>query len=291
MNEIILECKNLTKVYSVKKRKIIALNNISFKIPKGVVFGIIGPNGSGKTTLFKILLGFIKKFDGEFTIFNSKNGEDIKIRERLGFLPEQPSIYPELKAYSALKFYASFFRNKDYSKKDYIYDLINLVGLYEHRNKKIKEYSKGMMQRLSIAQAIVNNPDLLILDELTSGLDPFVTEDINKIILNLKEKGKTIIISSHLMGHIQDISDIIAILFKGKLLRIGKIEEITRTNELGIAVFKTLGKDINECKKSIEKLDMPIVGVDYLVDDLEKAFKKIVNREIENEENSKHNKE
>jgi len=286
MNDIILKCKNLTKIYKVKKRQILALNHISFEIKKGIVFGIIGPNGSGKTTLFKILMGMIKRFDGEFEILGSRNGKNIKVKEKIGFLPEQPAIYPDLNAYEALKFYASFFNDKNISRKDYIYDLIKQVGLYEHRKKKVREYSKGMMQRLSIAQAIINNPDLLILDELTSGLDPFVTEEINEIILNLKKQGKTIVISSHLLGHIQDISDVIGVLYKGKLLKIGTIKEITQVKEKGVAVFDTMGKTIQECASLFKNTPLPVTSVDYLENDLEAAFKQIVNEEIENEKNS-----
>ncbi|MBN1521217.1 MAG: ABC transporter ATP-binding protein [Candidatus Aureabacteria bacterium] len=281
-NSFILECSNLTKIYRIfPGKKIYALKDFSINVPGGVVFSIIGPNGSGKTTLFKILMGFITRFSGQFILRGSVNGRNISVREKIGFLPENPSIYPDLNAYESLKFYGSFFKESRISSKENIERLMELVGLTEHRNKKVKEYSKGMIQRLSIAQAIINNPELLILDELTSGLDPFVTEEINAIIIKLKKEGKTIILSSHLLGHIQDISDTIGILFMGRLLKVGTLKDITQVSDRGIIIFDTKGKPLHECREVISSCGIEIFNVDYLTNDLEEAFKDIVKKEKE----------
>ncbi len=279
-NEYIVECSGLTKIYfGFGRKKIPALNDLDLKIKRGEVFSIIGPNGSGKTTFFKILMGFITHFSGHFIINGSKNGQDLSVREKMGFLPENPSIYPDHNAYDSLKFYGSFFRDGKVSCRDNINRLIELVGLSEHRKKKVREYSKGMIQRLSIAQCIINDPDLLIMDELTSGLDPFVTEEINEIIFQLKKDGKTLIMSSHLLGHIQDVSDTVAVVYNGILLKSGTLQEITRVTDKGTAVFDMKGRSLQECSQALKKCGLDISGLDFMTNDLEQAFKDIVNEE------------
>ena len=281
-NDNIIECRGLTKVYrTFWGRKTYALKGLDLVIKKGSIFGLLGPNGSGKTTFFKILMGFIQNFSGRFVIMGSPNGLDLSIKERIGFLPENPAIYEDLNAYEALKFYTSFFKSGKVSSRANIERLIELVGLTAHRKKKVKEFSKGMKQRLVIAQTISNDPDLLIMDELTSGLDPFVTEEINQIIHGLKDQGKTIILSSHLLGHIQDVSDTIGILFNGELLKVGTLKEITQVEDTGHAVFKTGGKSLKECRDILENSSLEFSQVDFLNNDLEESFKNIVKRKKE----------
>jgi ABC-2 type transport system ATP-binding protein len=276
----ILQCEKLTKIYRIfPNRTVYALRDLDLEVPKGIIFSIIGPNGSGKTTLFKILMGFIQKFSGRFIINGSENGQDLSAKEGIGFLPENPSLYPDLDAFDTLRFCSSFFRKRELSSRDNIDRLIELVGLKEHSRKKVREYSKGMIQRLSIAQSLINDPELLIMDELTSGLDPFVTEDINRIILGLKERGKTIVLSSHLLGHIQDISDVIGILYRGKLLRTGTLKEITQAADKGVAIFETGGRPLEDCQRTLQSCGIRISQVDYMATSLEESFKAIVNRE------------
>jgi ABC-2 type transport system ATP-binding protein len=280
LNDAILRCEKLTKIYRVfPNRTIYALRDLDLEVPRGIIFSIIGPNGSGKTTLFKILMGFIQRFSGRFVMNGSENAQDLSSKEGIGFLPENPSLYPDLNAFDTLRFCASFFRKRELCSRDNIERLIELVGLKEHARKKVREYSKGMIQRLSIAQSLINDPELLIMDELTSGLDPFVTEDINAIILRLKDRGKTIILSSHLLGHIQDISDVIAIFFRGRLLQKGSLRDITRAADRGIAVFETGGRPIEECQRALLSCGIKVTSVDYMATSLEESFKAIVNRE------------
>ncbi|MCK5708404.1 MAG: ABC transporter ATP-binding protein [Candidatus Aureabacteria bacterium] len=280
--ENMLECKKLTRTYNVfLQKKVFALQNINLEIKKGEVFALIGPNGSGKTTLFKILLGFITRFSGEFILNGSRNGEDLKIKEKIGFVAEQPYFYPDLNFAEAIKFCGSFYSNKEIVKKENIEKLILKVQMEEHSKKKISEYSKGMLQRLSIASAIINDPDLLIMDEPTSGLDPFVGDEIKNIILDLKKQGKTIIISSHLMSHTQDVCDSIGILYKGKLVKTGTLDDITRTSDQGIAIFETENKEIDFWQDSFKKAGIKLKSIDYLKNDLEESLKLIVDREKE----------
>ena len=227
-----VKVNNLTKIYrgSRKGKDVTALDDFDLEVVRGSIFGLLGPNGAGKTTLIKILLGITFPTVGNAEIL----GEDIKnhkIRKRIGYLPENHKFPGYLKGEEVLKEYAKFagYEAPDLDKR--IDELLKLVKMQEWRKTKIRNYSKGMMQRLGLAQALVNDPDLLFLDEPTDGVDPIGRKEIRNILLQLKERNKTIFLNSHLLSEVELMTDRVAILNNGKLIREGTVDEITTSRE------------------------------------------------------------
>ncbi len=224
MTTLLIE--DLSKTYKLPLGKEIkAVENLFLAIPENSVFGLLGPNGAGKTTTIKSIMGFIRPDKGRIRIF----GEDHyipEVRQRVGFLPEQPYFHLHLNPLKTLDFYGELFSLPKKERIERAENLLRLVGLYEHRTLPLSKFSKGMLQRLGVAQALINDPDLLILDEPASGLDPVGQIDIRNIITQLKKEGKTILLSSHLLTEVEKVCDEIAIIDRGKLLLSGKREEI-----------------------------------------------------------------
>lgn len=215
-----LKIKNLTKKYDGTK----ILNNVNINIKKGNIYGFLGPNGAGKSTTIKIILGLIKNYDGQIEIFDSQLKKSRKeILSRIGALIESPSYYDHLSAYENLKIWA-LLKEVPLSKID---EVLKIVNLYENKDKKANKFSLGMKQRLGIAQALINDPDFLILDEPTNGLDPIGIKEIRNLILSLsKDYNKTILISSHLLSEVEMLVDDIGIIDKGNLLYEGTLEHL-----------------------------------------------------------------
>lgn len=228
-----VEVNNLTKIFNVKSKhkQVKALNDFSLSVEEGSVFGLLGPNGAGKTTLVKILLGIVLPTSGSAKILG-KDIPNIKIKERIGYLPENHKFPLFLTGENVLKYYAKL-TNMDMTGIDKrIDELLSLVKMRKWKKTKVKNYSKGMMQRLGLAQALINNPDLIFLDEPTDGVDPIGRKEIRDVLVNLKEQGKTIFLNSHLLSEIELISDRVAILNKGEMVKEGTVEEITSNHEL-----------------------------------------------------------
>ncbi len=230
MNSI--ETNNLTKVYtsSFGKKNVQALTELSLSVERGSIFGLLGPNGAGKTTLIKILLGITFPTSGNANILN----EDIsnyKIKSRVGYLPENHKYPSYLTGGNVLKFFGKLngLDGDIFEKK--IDELLELVKLSKWKNTKVRAYSKGMMQRLGLAQALINDPDLIFLDEPTDGVDPIGRKEIRDILINLKSQSKTIFLNSHLLSEVELITDRVGILNKGKLLREGTVKEFTEKKE------------------------------------------------------------
>ncbi len=234
----VIETNSLTKIYSsfAKKREVQALNSLSLNISEGSIFGLLGPNGAGKTTLIKILLGITFPTSGSARILN----EDIsnyKIKSRVGYLPENHKYPLYLSGGNVLKFFGRLggLDGKVLNKK--IDELLELMNLSKWKKSKVKTYSKGMMQRLGLAQALLNDPDLIFLDEPTDGVDPIGRKEIRDILLELKNRSKTIFLNSHLLSEVEMITDRVAILNKGKLLKEGTVKELTeKTEEFKISI-------------------------------------------------------
>ncbi len=228
-----VEIKNITKIFksNLGKVKITALNGFSLSVPGGTIFGLLGPNGAGKTTLVKILLGSVFPTSGTAKILN----EDIsnyKIRSKVGYLPENHKFPPFLTGEGVLKLFAELKGVKDKNLNYKIDELLDLVGMLKWKKVKMKKYSKGMMQRLGLAQALVNDPELIFLDEPTDGIDPIGRKEIRDILLSLKEKGKTIFLNSHLLSEVELVCDRIAMLDKGNLIKEGSVEELTTSKKI-----------------------------------------------------------
>jgi len=227
-----IEIQNLTKIYSPgnPRKEVKALNNFSINIPQGSIFGLLGPNGAGKTTLVKALLGITHPTEGNIKLLNSERF-DYVIKSRIGYLPENHKFPAYLSGEEVMKFYGRL-SGVDSSVLDKKSDeLLELMNLSKWKKAKVRTYSKGMMQRLGIAQALINNPDLIFLDEPTDGVDPIGRKEIRDLLISLKEKDKTIFINSHLLSEVELVSDRAGILNKGNLIKDCTIKELTTNTE------------------------------------------------------------
>jgi ABC-2 type transport system ATP-binding protein len=222
-----IEVNHLTKDY-VNVR---ALDKLSLEVRKGECFGLLGPNGAGKTTLMKILLNLISPSSGSVKIFNQPVKNE-NIREKIGYLPERVMIYGFLKGNEFLDYQGKLYGMDPARRKRRIEECLRVVGMREERSRKIEEYSKGMVQRIGLAQALLNEPELLLLDEPAAGLDPISNKEIRDVLLKLKEAGVTIFINSHLLSEIEMTCDRVAIFHRGHLVKMGNKQELTSKEEL-----------------------------------------------------------
>ena len=205
----------------------VALQGLNLTVNAGEVFGFLGPNGAGKTTTMNVLLGFTNATSGAAYLFGVNVREPIA-RQRIGYLPEQTYYYKFLTAEEILRFYAKIFKIPAGEIENRIDAVLKLVELDHARKRQIKTYSKGMQQRVGLAQALINNPDLLILDEPTSGLDPIGRMQVRNIILRLKNEGKTVFFSSHELGEVETVCDRVAIMSQGELKAEGRVSDLTQ---------------------------------------------------------------
>lgn len=203
----------------------VALKGLNLSVFPGEVFGFLGPNGAGKTTTMNVLLGFVNATSGDAYLFGQSVREPIA-RQRIGYLPELTYYYKFLTAEELLRFYARIFNIPKAEREKRIDAVLKLVELDQARTRQIKTYSKGMQQRAGLAQALINNPDLLIFDEPTSGLDPIGRMQVRQIIQRLKNEGKTVFFSSHELGEVETVCDRVAILSQGELKREGRVSDI-----------------------------------------------------------------
>jgi ABC-2 type transport system ATP-binding protein len=223
--EPILRTENLRVEYAAGKK--VALKGLSLSVNRGEVFGFLGPNGAGKTTTMNVLLGFVNATAGEAYLFGVNVREPIA-RQRIGYLPELTYYYKFLTAEEILRFYAKIFKIPASETENRIDSVLKLVELEHARKRQIKTYSKGMQQRVGLAQALINNPDLLILDEPTSGLDPIGRMKVREIIQRLKNEGKTVFFSSHELGEVETVCDRVAILSQGELKVEGRVNDLVQ---------------------------------------------------------------
>src|SRR5258706_5394341 len=220
--------ETLTKVYKDfwGRDKVRALDDLNLTIHRGEVFGLLGPNGSGKSTTIKLLLGLIFPTKGKAFVLGEAAGSS-RINEKIGFLPEESYLYRFLNGEETLHFYGRLFKipRKELNRR--VPELLDIVGLdAKSRKRKLREYSKGMARRIGLAQALINNPDLILLDEPTTGLDPIGTREMKDLILSLKSQGKTVLLCSHLLADVEDVCDRLAILYQGVLRECGRVDEL-----------------------------------------------------------------
>jgi ABC-2 type transport system ATP-binding protein len=221
------ETVGLTKRYPLawKRRVLVALDHLDLQVRPGEVFGLLGPNGSGKSTTIKLLLGLIRPNEGEARIFGLPT-DSLEARRRVGFLPENPYFYGFLNGDETLRFYGKLCGLSGAKLEARIEELIQLVGLTNGRERPLRSYSKGMLQRIGLAQAMIHDPDLLFLDEPTAGVDPLGSSQIRDLILRLKKMGKTVIFSSHLLEQVQEVADRVAIFSLGKKVLEGHLDDL-----------------------------------------------------------------
>jgi len=267
----VIVCQGLKKSFG----KVIALEDINLEVKSGEIFGLLGPNGSGKTTLLKILLGLLLPTQGEVRILGEKP-DDISVKNRIGFLPEIPRYYPFLNPIETLDFYARLFNLSKRTRRDRIGELLNLVGLYDYRKRRLGVFSKGMLQRIGLAVSLINDPQLLLWDEPTLGLDPIGAFQIRDLLLKLKAKGKTILLCSHLLSEVEYSSDRIAILYKARLIKEGRLSELLNKEEEIQINFKP--KDEQDKERILHGLKENIgqLNISHPRQSLEELFRKII---------------
>lgn len=230
--ETIVEAVGLVKVFSDfwMRAKARAVDGVDFSIRRDEIFGLLGPNGSGKSTTIKMILGLLRKTRGRLTVFG-RDPSDVSIKKRIGYLPEESYMYRFLNARETLDYYGRIFGLRSAVRRRRSEELLEMVGLGSVGMRPVGEYSKGMTRRLGIAQALINDPEFLILDEPTSGLDPIGTRQVKDLLLDLKRRGKTILLSSHLLADVEDVCDRMVILYGGKVRASGSGEELLRDTE------------------------------------------------------------
>jgi ABC-2 type transport system ATP-binding protein len=279
-DEPVIQIRNLTKTYRDfwGRKKVQALNSLSLEVNKGEVFGLLGPNGSGKTTTMKLLLGLLFPTEGEISILG-KPASDVSKNEKIGYLPEESYLYRFLNAEETLDFYGRLFDISAEERKQRTNELIEMVGLQHARRRQLKEYSKGMTRRIGLAQALINNPDLVLLDEPTSGLDPEGSQDMKRLIENLRDQGKTVVMCSHLLADVQDVCDRIAILYGGELKELGRVEDLLK--EQHETQFVTSHLDdaaVDDIKAVLDKHGATLKTCGHPSSSLEDLFMKTVQR-------------
>jgi len=220
--------RNLTRLFTVpwRRERLVAVRDLSLEVREGEVYGLLGPNGSGKSTTLKMLLGLVTPTEGTAEVFG-RSSRDFAARNDVGFLPENPYFYKFLTGAETIEFYGKLCGLRGAKLKARASELLALVGLEDARHRRVGTYSKGMLQRIGLAQAIVQDPRLVVLDEPTAGVDPVGSRQIRDVIMGLKERGMTVLLTSHLLEQVQEVCDRVGIMARGKLLREGTLDELT----------------------------------------------------------------
>ena len=277
-SDVVIQTRNLTKDYRDfwGRQKVRALKALDLQVRKGEIFGLLGPNGSGKTTTIKLLLGLLFPTSGEALVFNQK-ATNVSKNERIGYLPEESYLYKFLNAEETLDFYGRLFNMSTSVRKQRVADLINMVGLDWAKRRQLKEYSKGMTRRIGLAQALINDPDLIVLDEPTTGLDPIGTREMKDLILKLREDGKTVLMCSHLLADVQDVCDRIAILYQGDLKEMGRVDSLLKVRDVTQIRAENLSDEAKkEIEETIKKHGGQLLGIENPTTTLEELFLAIV---------------
>ena len=251
----IIEAVGLSKVFNDFwfRAKARAVDGVDLEVRQGEVFGLLGPNGSGKSTTIKLILGLLKKTQGKLAVFG-KDPSHVSNKKRIGYLPEETYMYRFLDARETLDYYGKLFGLDHRIRKRRVDELLDMVGLGQVAHRKVGEYSKGMARRIGIAQALINDPDLLILDEPTSGLDPLGTRQVKELIEQLGRKGTTILLSSHLLSDVEDVCDRMVILYGGKIRAEGTAKELLADSEhTVIKIPKISDQAISAVESTLER--------------------------------------
>ena len=245
MTEPAVAVLGVTKVFPVpfQRRSVVAVRDLNLEVSSGQIYGLLGPNGSGKSTTLKILLGLVSPTRGKTEIFG-RDSNLVESREAVGFLPESPYFYKYLTGAETLRFYGKLCGLRGAKLRSRVEELLELVGLTSARHRRLGGYSKGMLQRIGLAQALVQEPKLVVLDEPTAGVDPAGAREIRDLILDLKRRGITILLSSHLLGQVQEICDRVGILANGILVREGAVQDLLAIENQTDVVLENASPDL-----------------------------------------------
>jgi ABC-2 type transport system ATP-binding protein len=251
---VAVEIRNLVKEFktSFRRKPLRAVDNVSIRIMPGEVYGLIGPNGSGKSTTMKALLGLVAPSAGQCSIFG-RDSMKVDSRDEVGFLPENPYFYKHLSGAETLRFYGKLCGLGGRELEDRVTELLALVDLEGARDRRLGGYSKGMLQRIGLAQALVQEPRLVILDEPTAGVDPLGSRQIRDLILKLRDQGITVFLCSHLLEQVQEVCDRVGIIFRGKMVREGKLEDLIAIEDQSEIVLRDASPELlNQIRALVE---------------------------------------
>ncbi len=277
-DEVIIETRNLTKVYRDfwGRQKVRALKALDLEIRRGEIFGLLGPNGSGKTTTIKLILGLLFPTSGEVLCFG-RDATDVTKNERIGYLPEESYLYKFLSAEETLDFYGRLFKMSRRLRRQRTADLIEQMGLARAKKRQLREYSKGMTRRIGLAQALINDPELILLDEPTTGLDPLGTRDMKQMILELRQQGKTVVMCSHRLDDVEDVCDRIAILYEGELKELGRVDSLLKVRDVTEIHARGLSeKAQQEMRQIIDREGGELISMGNPTTTLERLFLDII---------------
>ena len=265
----------LTKIFPVPfhpTRRVVAVKDLSLRIEAGEVYGLLGPNGSGKSTTLKIILGLVSPTRGRTEIFG-QDSRLVESREAVGFLPENPYFYKYLSGAETLRFFGRLCGMAGATLKSRVNELLNLVGLNKARDRRLGTYSKGMLQRIGLAQALIHDPRLVVLDEPTAGVDPAGSREIRDLIMDLKRRGITVLLSSHLLAQAQEICDRIGILADGVLVREGHLQElIAIENQTELVIAGASDDLVQEIESFINRSNAKLIERRKSTTTLERLF-------------------
>lgn len=274
----VVECVALTKVFQDfwGRDKVLAVDGLDLEIRPGEVFGLLGPNGSGKTTTIKILLGLLYATRGAVRVFGRPPTETA-VKARIGFMPEESYLYRYLNAVETLDYYGCLFKLDRSERRLRTEQLIEMVGLKRAAKRPVGTYSKGMARRIGLAQALINDPDLLILDEPTTGLDPIGARQIKDVIKTLGRRGKTVLLCSHLLADVEDVCDRVAIMYGGRRQALGTVSDLLQRRDVTQITTNQLSEEtLQQIRKVVAKSGQEVIAVDHPRDRLEDMFLRVV---------------
>jgi len=279
--EVVVSVRGLTKVFKDfwGRPKARAVDNVDFDVRRGEVFGLLGPNGSGKSTTVKLLLGLLNSTKGHIEVFGH-SPRHVKTKARIGYLPEESYLYRYLNSRETLDFFGNLFELNKADRDNRAEQLLEMVGLNQTRMRSVGEFSKGMQRRIGLAQALINDPDLVILDEPTAGLDPIGCREVKDLIVALARRGKTVILSSHLLSDVEDVCDRVVIYYGGKIQAMGTLKELLATPDTVRITSPMLPRETMERVLEIIRKDVATdkVRVDNPTQNLESYFLDVVQK-------------
>ncbi len=279
--QVIVSVRGLTKIFKDfwTREKAKAVDNVDFEIRQGEIFGLLGPNGSGKSTTVKMLLGLLYPTRGHIEVFGH-SPRHVPSKARIGYLPEESYLYRFLDSHETLDFFGNLFDLPPKQRKQRNEELLEMVGLSKVRTRVVGEFSKGMQRRIGLAQALINDPDLVILDEPTAGLDPIGCREVKDLILTLKRRGKTVILSSHLLADVEDVCDRVVIYYGGRIHAQGPLRELLATPDTVRITMPALGRESMQKVLDVIRRDVAAdkVQIDNPTQNLESYFLEVVRK-------------